>query len=493
MDIPAYIATQFQKPEGEAPPAATGAPIAAGLNKLAGEMADADLAFRQQAGDIERAQALSSIDLGVRMQMKDLEIGLQRDADWQTYDKRWGDGFRKIKEDALNGINDSALKKAATLHVGNLESDGSMRAAATSRKMAGDSFEAFRLRSKNTALSALAQVEDPQEEAAIAGTHLGVIAAQEQGGWLAPDAAEKERTDFIAHFLNGRANRDIDRDPDVFARDLLAGKYAILPIEAQNKLEERYVRVKEKREKEEQKLGELEEKRRDGEALTKVLYGEWSREELDRRFRARLISPQGYETAQRVLSKAWDEGGVSDPHVRDNLLTRIYVSPLSVSPAHIAALRSSGQLSGKDAREATKTLVELKESRSAIKDPRYNDGIAKITKSISKGPMEKITTAGSRTLVLDLIEFEDRVLGRKEDPKVVSDEIALRNEKWDLGLSTSPVIPYNNLNELNAAFRRKEMSPGRYEAYLLILNKRAKVAAARAEAKAGKKSGLAEE
>ena len=487
MDIPAYIATQFQRPEGERV-ADTGAPIAAGLGKLAGALADADIAFREQASDIERAQALSSIDLNVRMRTKELELGLPKDPDWQTYDQRWGEGFRKIKEDALGGIKDPVLMKGATLHVGNLEDEGSMRAMATSRKMAGDSFEAFRIRSKNTALSALALADNPEDEAAIAGMHLGVLSAQERGGWLAPDAAEKERVDFMGHFLTGRANRDIDKNPDMFARDLLAGKYTALTIEQQNKLEEKYVRVKEKRDKEEQALGELEEKRRDGEALTKTLFGEWNREELDRRFRARLISPQGYETASRVLAKEWDEGGVSDPRVRDDLLIKMYISPLSVSPANIASARASGQLSGKDAAAATKTLMELQETRGGIKDPRYNDGISKITKSISKGPMEILSAPAARTLVLDMIEYEDRVLGKKEDPKAVSDEIALRNEQNQSGLMKSPIIPYSNVNELNTAYRRKEVTSRMFEAYLRILNKQT----TKTPAKPGKRTSLGE-
>jgi hypothetical protein len=354
--------------------------------------------------------------------------------------------------------------------------------------MAGDSFEAFRIRSKRTALSALAETEDPEEEATIAGIHLGVIAAQENGGWLTPDAAEKERIDFSDHFLISRANRDIDRDPDKFAQDLLSGKYAALSMEQQNKLEERYVRIKEKHDKEDQKLGENEEKRRDGEALAKTLFGEWNREELERRFRARLISPQGYEAATKVLAKEWDEGGVSDPQVRDDLLIKMYVSPFSVSTREIAGARASGRLSGKDAREATKTLMELQESRGGIKDPRYNDGIAKITKSISRGPMEVLSAPAARTLVLDMIEYEDRVLGKKEDPKAVSDEIALRNEQNQSGLMRAPIIPYSNVNELNAAYRRKEVSPRMFEAYLRILNKKT----AKPPAKAGKKSSLGE-
>ncbi len=489
MEIPTYIATKFQDPEPprEITPASTGGPIAAGLGKLADAMMGADLAFRQQAGDIERAQALSEIDLTVRTRTKDLENELRKDPDWKTYDKRWTDGFLKIKKEALDPINDPALKKNATVHVGNLESDGTMRAAATSRKMAGESFEAFRLRSKRTAIAALSQVDNPEDEAAIAGIHLGVIAAQEQGGWLGADAAEKERIDFADHFLVGRANRDIDRDPDIFARDLLAGKYRGLTLEQQNRLEEKYVRVKEKQEKEEQKLGEQEEKRRDGDALSGALFGELTRDELDRRFRARLISPQGYEAASRVVSKAWEEGGVSDPRVRDDLLIKMYVSPFSVSTANIASARVSGQLSGKDAREATKTLLELQETRGGIKDPRYNDGISKITKSISRGPMEVLSAPAARTLVLDMIEFEDRVLGKKEDPKKVSDEIALRNEQNQSGLMKAPIIPYRNVNELNAAYRRKQVSPKLYEAYLRVLNK-----ATKPSAPAGKKSSMGE-
>ena len=53
----------------------------------------------------------------------------------------------------------------------------------------------------------------------------------------------------------------------------------------------------------------------------------------------------------------------------------------------------------------------------------------------------------------------------------------------------APILPYSNVNELNAAYRRKEVSQKLYEAYLRILNK--KVAAPRA-AKPGKKSSMGE-
>jgi len=256
----------------------------------------------------------------------------------------------------------------------------------------------------------------------------------------------------------------------------------------QTRLEEKYVQVKERIEKEEQKLGDFENKRRDGEALTEALFGEMTREELDRRFRSRFLSPQGYEAASRVLAKEWDEGGVSDPQVRDDLLIKMYVSPFSVSPGNIGRARANGQLSGKDAASATKTLIELRESRGGIKDPRYNDGISKITKSISRGPMEVLSAPAARTLVLDMIEYEDRVLGKKEDPKVVSDEIALRNEQNQTGLRRKPIIPYGNVNELTAAFRTGKVSKSMFEAYLRILNKRT----AKPPAKAGKKSSMGE-
>ena len=491
MEIPTYIARQFPKPADQpgTSPASTGLPVAEGLNKLVVAAAEADLAFREQAADIERAQALSSVDLNVRKQTRDHEIELQKNPDWQTYDQRWADGFKKIKTDALASINDPEVKKAATLHVGTLESEGSMRASATSRKLAGDSFEAFRIRSKNTALSSLALSDDPKDEAAIAGIHLGVINAQEQGGWLAPDAAEKERTEFMGHFLVGRANRDIDKDPDRFSRDMIAGKYALLPVETLTKLEERYVRAKEKQDKDLEKSAKAEEKRRGSMAISAALYGELTQEDADKALRDRTISPEDHTSVSRVLAKNWEEGGVSDPQAHNDLLVKMYVSPFAVTPQQIAAMRSNGLLSLKDAREATKELMGLQETRGGVKDPRYNDGISKITKSISKGPMEVLSAPAARTLVLDIIEFEDRVLAKKEDPKAVSDEIALRNEQHQTGLLKSPIIPYGNINELNAAYRRKAVSTKLYEAYLRILQKQT---APKAPAAGGKKNPLGE-
>ena len=81
------------------------------------------------------------------------------------------------------------------------------------------------------------------------------------------------------------------------------------------------------------------------------------------------------------------------------------------------------------------------------------------------------------------------MLGKKEDPKAVSDEIALRNEQAIAIMgTTSVVIPYSNVNELTAAYRRKEVSLRMFEAYLRILNKKT----AKAPAPAGKKSSLGE-
>jgi hypothetical protein len=492
MEIGKYISTLDVPPSAgirKAQPADYGADVAAGLGDLANAAHSFDQEFKGRADDLARAQGYEASAVQAHQGLGALENELASTPDWRTHEDRWRAGFTKLKENVLSPVNDPLVQTALTRKLGEMESAGVLRAKATSRAMFMDEDKAALIRTlrdtKATALSAVDEVE----ESAIIGIGIGSITTRAERGSIDQETATKGTLAYLKDYYEAKGNRDIDHDPDKFAADLLAGKYApFLDQESINRLEEKYVRVRDKIDRDLEKLSVNEEKRRDSDVLTRALFGEIPREQLDRLFRARLLSPEGYEAATKVVSKNWDEAGVSDPTAHFNLLTKIYVSPQAVTPGQIAALRSSGQLSGKDAAEATKTLVDRQELRGGIKDPRYNDGISKITKSISKGPMEVLSAPAARTLVLDIIEFEDRVLDRHEDPKAVSDEIALRNEQNQTGLLKAPIVPYNSVNELNAARHRGEVSPKIYEAYLRILNKKT----AKPPAKAGKKSSLGE-
>jgi len=493
MEIGKYISTLDVSPvthsDDSRGDAIQQADAARGLGDLANATLKLDQEFRGRADDLSRAHGYEAAAVQASAGLGALENDLAKNPDWRTHEDRWRAGFSKLKEDVLGPVNDSMVQTALVRHLGTMEETGILRAKATSRAMFMDEDKASLIRTLRDTKAAALSAVDEVEESAIIGIGIGSITTRANRGSIDQETATKGTLAYLKDYYEAKGNRDIDHDPDKFAADLLAGKYTpFLDQESITRLEEKYVRVRDKIDRDLEKLAVNEEKRRDSDVLTRALFGEIPREQLDRLFRARLLSSEGYEAATKVVAKNWDEAGVSDPTAHFNLLTRIYVSPQAVTPGQIAALRSSGQLSGKDAAEATKTLVDRQELRGGIKDPRYNDGISKITKSLSKGPMEVLSAPMARTLVLDIIEFEDRVLERHEDPKEVSDEIALRNEKNQSGMTKSPILPYNSVTELNAAYRRKEVSPKMYEAYLRILNKKV----AKSPAPAGKKSSLGE-
>jgi hypothetical protein len=489
MEIGEYIST-LQPPSTSGIPRATeedfGGESIRSAKILTKAAIDYDQAFKAQADDLSRAHDYEAAAVSAAQALGRLEDELDASPDWKTHEDRWKAGFAKIKEDILSPVQDSPLQIALTKKLGEMEATGILRAQGKSRALFFDEDKAGLFKALRSTREAALSARDEIEEAQVLGIGVGALETRASRGTIKREDAEKGKALFLQDYYEGKANRDIDHDPDKFARDLMAGKYApFIPFEHLTKLEEKYVRVKEKLDKDLNDAAKLEEKRRGSSLVSRALYGELTQADADKLLRARLISPEDHTTASRVLSKNWEEGGISDPQAHNDLLVKIYVSPFSVTPASIASLRSQGLLGMKDAREATKTLLELQESRGGVKDPRYNDGISKITKSISKGPMEVLSAAAARTLVLDIIEYEDRVLTKKEDPKTVSDEIALRNVEHMGGLNKRVVIPYANVNELNAAYRRKAVSQKLYEEYLRILRGQEKKKAA-----AGKKPSL---
>ncbi|OGQ00038.1 MAG: hypothetical protein A2Z40_03220 [Deltaproteobacteria bacterium RBG_19FT_COMBO_60_16] len=487
MDIGEYISTLLP-PSSSGLPRATpeeyGGEEARGAGVLAKAALEYDHAFKAQADDLSRAHDYEAAAVGASQALGNLEDELDTSPDWRTHEDRWKAGFAKIKDSIMKDVQDPPLQTALTRKLGEMESAGVLRAQGKARAMFFDNDKASLFKTLRDSKEAALSARDDIEEAQILGIGIGALETRASRGTIKREEAEKGKLLYLQDYYEGKANRDIDHDPDKFARDLLAGKYApFIPFDRLTKLEEKYVRVKEKMDKDLDESAKLEEKRRGSMLVSRSLYGELNQADADRLLRARLISPEDHTTASRVMAKNWDEGGVSDPQAHNDLLVKMYVSPFSVSPGSIATMRGNGLLSMKDAREATKALVDLQETRGGVKDPRYNDGISKIQKSISKGPMEILSAPAARTMVLDIIEYEDRVLGKKEDPKAVSDEIALRNEERMTGLISSPIIPFDNVNELNAAYRKGKLSTKLYEAYLRILQKKQRPNAPKSGAK----------
>lgn len=476
MDLGQYIST-LTPPSSAGIPAATpyesGGGAAAGLQKLADSALRMDEAFRAQADDLARVQESESAMLSLAQGKADLEDELEKNPNWQTHEERWRQGFQKLRESVMKPVRDPLVQQVLTTKIGELEATGTLKAKARSRELFFDQDRASLITTLRTVREAASRATDEVEEASLLGIGVGALEARASRGSIKAEEAANGKLLFLQDYYEMKANRDINQDHEKFARDLLAGKYSpFIPPERLEQLEEKYVRVKEKHDKDRQELADFETKRRDAGLLSGALYGEVGQEEADRLLRARLVSAEGHEVASRVIAANWKEEGVSDPQAHNDLLVRMYVSPFSVAASDIATMRANKVLGGKDAREATKVLMDLQETRGGIKDPRYNDGIQKIQKSISRGPMEILSAAAARTMVLDIIEYEDRVLGQKEDPKKVSDEIALRNEERMTGMLTSPIIPFDNVSDLNTAFHRGRVSQPLYNAYLQILRKR---------------------
>lgn len=117
MEIPTYIATRFQKPGEEAPPTATGAPIAAGLKKVADAFAKEDLAIEQAVGVSARLGEFVARKGQLSDQVGALEDSLARDPDHRTYFDRAKKGIEEISNATLSGVSDPALKNALVSHV----------------------------------------------------------------------------------------------------------------------------------------------------------------------------------------------------------------------------------------------------------------------------------------------------------------------------------------------------------------------------------------
>ena len=434
IEIPTYISRTAPRvvDRGATSPAATGLPVAEGMMKLGIALAESDLAFRAGAAEIERAQALAAVDVGARRQIKDLETSLAQDPDWQTYDQRWTSGFTKIKTGILSGVNDPALKKAAIIHLGTLEGEGFMRAAGKSRQMAADNFEAFRLTSRKNTLDSLSVVTDPQDEAAVIGMHMGVIAAQEQGGWLAPDKAVKEKQDFIQDVHVSRAKKDILSNPSVYFQKRKEGAYSGIDIGKIDLLDAQAVRqVEHVNRIAEQQVKKAQEKN-SAVFLAGVDAGTVGDAEADDAFLGptrdpnftSTITPEAYKEGKIKIAARLREGGPRNSGLVNSYKTELALNPNRYSDREIVNLGDKGLNPGD-------VLDILEYKRRQVDDlqkmpPGAVTGMELIRQAVPRGFLNTMNDKIRAKLIENEQEYISRVRKAPEKWESIANEISNR-------------------------------------------------------------------
>lgn len=227
MEIPAYIASQFQKPEG-APgvnPASTGAPIAAGLKDLAGAFAEADIENERMVGNAARLGEFVARKGLLTDRLGALDDSLSKDPDHRTYFDRAKKGIEQAATDVLSGINDPALKNALTSHVSDVKErflvDARHKARVltidfTRRELERDIDRNIGEATSTSDAKVLLQAEG-NIASAVNGAVTGGIWTAEHGGKVARAAREKIHTTL--------AEQMADKEPGRFLSNYKEGLY----------------------------------------------------------------------------------------------------------------------------------------------------------------------------------------------------------------------------------------------------------------------------
>jgi hypothetical protein len=436
--MPIQIPTYFSKTaprvidRGGTSPASTGLPVAEGLHKLVVEWANIHVAFTAEAAKIERAQAMATINTDARRQTMEMEAALAQDPDWSTYEKRWGAGFSKIKAGTLSSIKDPTLKAAATLHFGDLESDGIVRAAGHTKKMAVDSFEEFRLNSQRSALDAVSTAQSPEDEAASISNHLGVIAAQEKGGWLAPNKAAKERLDFIQDVKVSQGKRDILLDPDLYWEKKKVGVYTGVDLPKMDHLDAAAIRQAEHNNRiAEHQVKKVQEKN-DALYLAGVDAGTIGDSQLDDVFLGptrdpnfiSIISPGAYKEGKLKIAARSREGGPRNSGITDTYKMELAINPDRYSDKEITRLGDKG-LNPSD------VLDILEYKRARISDlqkmpPGAVTGLELIRQAVPRGFLNTMNDKVRAKLIENEQEYISRVRKAPEKWESIANEISNR-------------------------------------------------------------------
>ena len=459
MNLGEYISTLDAPSSAGRPVIPSGGNMVAGAENLAKAAQEYDQAFRAQADGIQRANEMATIDVSVRKQMKDMEATIDQAPDWQTHEKRWSEGFKKIKTSVMSGIRDSQVRQAATVHIGNLEANGAMRAAGKSRQLAVDTFDAFRLSSRQNTLSVVASSTDPDEEVSAIGIHLGVIAAQESGGWLAPDVAEKERQEFTEEILVSRAKRDILANPGAYFRKRKEGAYTGVDLMKMDLLDAQAIRQAEHNDRTAEHLMKKDLDRNDAIALAGVERGEINDAALDDAFLGPtrdpdyqpVISPAAYKEGKVKLAARRREGGFRNPGITDSYKVELSINPNRYSDREITGLHDKG-LSPAD------VLDILEHKRTRIKElqempPGSHTGLSMIREAVPRGYNNELNDRFRRKLIEGEQEYIYRV--RKNPDKWF--EIA--TELSDRVARAKPVMSPEQALELRKQLREAAGDP----------------------------------
>jgi hypothetical protein len=219
MNLGEYI-SQLDAPSSAGIPKQTpedfGAGAARGMGELAKAVMEYDQAFRAQADDLQRAQDVSDLSLAAQKRVSSLNASLEQNPDWQTHDSNWIQGFGKIKQETLDGINDPIVKKMMIQRLGNSEIHEGLAAKQRAREMFVDQQKAHLYTTLHTAKQVALDAQTPEAEFEALGLGIGTITAQGTHGVLKAVEVEKAKHDFFQDYFIGKAKNRILKDPGGF-------------------------------------------------------------------------------------------------------------------------------------------------------------------------------------------------------------------------------------------------------------------------------------
>lgn len=419
MNLGEYIET-LDAPSSSGIPKATpedfGAETARGLKTLARKAMDLDQAFRQQADELQRVQDVSALTLSAHKRVTDLNVALEAKPDWQTHEANWAKGFRKIREETLQGINDPVVKKAMTSKLGEIEAAGLVHAKQRSRQLAIDTAKA---NLTNTVTGAMENAAAAQDPSALVGLGIGAIRGAVATGVISAEEGAKYENDFVEGVQVGFAKRDILQDPAVYWQKKQAGVYGSIRIGKFDLLDEAAIRQAEHNERMAEHQLKKEQDKNSAVILAGVENGTVNDAQLDDAFLGPTrdpnftpkITPEAYKAGKVKLAAQRREGGARNPSLVNSFKIEIALSPGRYSDKEILGLSDKG-LNPSDVLD----LIEYKKAR--VKEmqelpPGASTQMEIIRQAIPRGFLNTMTDKHRAALVDAEQEFITRV---KKDP-----------------------------------------------------------------------------
>ncbi len=431
MKLPQYT-SQVNLPAGagvspQVSPRDYGADAGQALTNLGETMMEIDLAVKKRSADLQRAEDVAGLTLEAHARAADLARSLEEKPDWATHEKNWQSGFGQIKQDIMGRVNDPAIRAAMVGQLGNIETEGLLKAKARSWGMKVDQSNAARVELLNNTQKIGMQLEDPSQ---VLGVAIGAIESHIVGGIMKAEEGTKEKIQFLERFWTARANQDLDMRPDQFYQDLKSGKYAFINPQNPVMLEEKYVRVKEKEERD----AEKDLKRRQEQAFQGYWQDAWdgniNEADLDVMARTRMVDEEQGKALRQVVMKRHEVGYFSDPDYRSRLEYDITINPTDPSiRRRITDGLAARKLNFEDAGKLNVFQAQQVDHRRAMAERKpqfFSDAEGLIRSSVYPTITDQVTHEKNLRLNQSLTEFYDAVRGGK-DPLSVAKQISNRN------------------------------------------------------------------